>query len=156
MENVLLVCPEGRVCELERLFVPAGVPVFISHDVCEARKLLCDMSFSLVVVEPPVSGGSARELALQASSDSGSDVVFLALPAQAAHLAPGLEKYGIYAIPQNAGAGEIGLLMRIIRTGRSRIEALEKKNMKLLSGNATGSYGGWKKSSHRQDRRPYV
>lgn len=133
MENVLLVCPEGRVRELERLFVPAGVKVFISHDACEAKKLLCDMYFSLVVVEPPVSGGSARDLALQASSIAGSDVVFLALPAQAGHLAPALEKYGIYTVPQNAGAEEIGFLMRVVRTGRSRIEALEKKNMKLMS-----------------------
>ena len=65
MENILLVCPVCRQRELEKLFAPLGATIFIAHGVCEARKNLCDMSFSLVVIESPLADGSARELAVQ-------------------------------------------------------------------------------------------
>ncbi len=132
MENILLVCPACRQRELEKLFVPFGTPIFIAHGVCEARKNLCDMPFSLIVIEAPLDDGSARELAVQASADPSADVVLLASPVQAGHFAQSLGKYGIYTVPKNIGEEEIWFLVNVLETARNRFEALEKKNLKLM------------------------
>lgn len=132
MENILLVCPVGRERELDKLFVPVGTPVFIAHSVCEAKKNLCDISFSLVVIESPLCDGSARELAVQASLCSSTDVVLLASPVQVEHLSQSLGKYGIYTVSKNTGAEGIWFLLNLLRTARGRLTVLENKNSKLM------------------------
>ncbi len=132
MENILLVCPVCRQRELEKLFAPLGATIFIAHGVCEARKNLCDMSFSLVVIESPLADGSARELAVQASADSCSDVVLLSPPVQVGHFVQTLGKYGIYTVSKNIGEEDLWFLINVLKTARGRLAALEKKNLKLM------------------------
>ena len=111
----------------------AGYEVTTSSSVCEARKLLLDVDFQLLVIESPLLDGSGREVASSAAAMEGLDVVLLVNASQVDALSFSLGgRLGVYVLSRTCSAAELRALLRIIAAGRSRIDRLEERCRKLV------------------------
>ena len=118
MAKVLLLKGIDRTREVETLLQGAGYEVTVSSSVVQARGLLLDVDFSLVVIESPLCDGSGREMAVTAANNPGLDVVLFVAQSQVENLSYALERYGIHVLGRNAAASEILSLLRVLRTAR--------------------------------------
>lgn len=132
MSKVLLLKAVSRTRELEPLLLQAGLEVTAASTMVQARKLLLDVDFSLVIIETPLSDGSGREMAIMAANNPGLDVILFAAASQVESLSYSLERYGIHVLGRNASAQEISALLRILKVSQVRIARLEEKNARLL------------------------
>ncbi len=132
MPNALLLRSPDRPREKELVLTGAGYEVTISSSVCEARKLLLDVDFQLLVIESPLLDGSGREVASSAAAMEGLDVVLLVNASQVDALSFSLGRLGVYVLSRTCSAAELRALLRIIAAGRSRIDRLEERCRKLV------------------------
>ncbi len=132
MAKVLLLKGIDRTREVETLLQGAGYEVTVSSSVVQARGLLLDVDFSLVVIESPLCDGSGREMAVTAANNPGLDVVLFVAQSQVENLSYALERYGIHVLGRNAAASEILSLLRILRVSWVRTSRLEARNARLM------------------------
>lgn len=132
MPNALLLRSPDRPREKELVLTGAGYEVTTSSSVCEARKLLLDVDFQLLVIESPLLDGSGREVASSAAAMEGLDVVLLVNASQVDALSFSLGRLGVYVLSRTCSAAELRGLLRIIAAGRSRIDRLEERCRKLV------------------------
>lgn len=132
MARVLLLKAVERTRDLEGLLSSSGMDVMVASSVRQARKLLLDAEFSLVIIDTPLFDGSGRDVAIMASGNPGLDVVLLSPAREVESLSYALERYGIFVMSRVASSSEFSMLLRMIKTSRAKCALLEARNEKLL------------------------
>ena len=132
MNSVLIVASSenarGTLAELTRL---CGLSV----QTCagcgnDARRLLLENDYDLVLINTPLPDEFGRDLAVQAA-DSGAGVILLCPGPQADRLAAGLEKYGVFVLGRPLSRQQAAFALRLIRTSQQRVRALMAQNQRL-------------------------
>ena len=132
MAKALLVSNGGRPLDVQSVLSRLGLDVECCSSCQRARALILECDYSLVIIQPPLTDGGGRDLALMASGQSGIDVVLLANASQVELLSASLGKQGVYVVSRMVGEEELCRLIGILLVSRRRIAALEEKNARLL------------------------
>lgn len=133
LEGILLVCEKGKQDALASLFKGGGFGrIYCAQNAGEARRMLVSLSFSLVVINAPLSDESGRDLSLHCVENSDAGVILLAAAASADKIAAGVEEYGVFVLSKPVTKPAFIQAVRLIQVSRHRRMALEKKNRQLL------------------------
>ena len=132
MARALVVRNISRTLDVVSLLSRMGLEVSEASSCQQARAMILDMDFNLVVIQPPLVDGGGRELATMASSQSSLDVVLLANASQVEALSSGLGKLGVYVVSRLIGPEEFTRTISVLQVARGRMAALEDKNARLL------------------------
>ncbi|WP_367924261.1 ANTAR domain-containing response regulator [uncultured Ruthenibacterium sp.] len=130
MPGVLIASDRQHHEALRCVFAANGQPVRCCTSAGEARRALCDGDFSLLIVNAPLPDEFGRDLAAQAVHD-GLDSILLCAAPQADKVAAGLEKYGVYVLPNPLSRQQAMFALRVIRTGRQRMRRILEQNVRL-------------------------
>ncbi len=131
MECSLVVASAEYYVEIKRLLNLSSVESDNAKSLKEARLSLCDIPYSLLIVDNMISDGSAREFAIEQSRRDDLDIILLVNPKVAERVAVGLEKYGIFVLSKPIRESEFFVMLRNIRVSRRRLDAMMAKCNKL-------------------------
>lgn len=132
MDTALIVTASESYVEMKRLLSMNAVVSDNVRSLREARMALCDVPYSLLLIDNPLPDGSAREFAIESSRRDGLDIILLTSPAVAERVSIGLERYGVYVLSKPIRENELAIILRNMRIGRKRREELEAKCRRLL------------------------
>ncbi len=131
MDTALIVTSGESYMEIKRILASSSVISDCAKTLREARMALCDLPYTLLVIDNPLSDGSAREFAIESSRRDELDIILLVNPAIAERVAIGLEKYGIYVIAKPVTESEFTVMIRNIRVARRKLEDIRSRCRKL-------------------------
>lgn len=97
----------------------------------EARRLLRNGSYDLVIIDSPVSSLVCHELALDIMEKGGSAVILITDMASYDQMRYRVERAGIVTVPKPIEADMISTAINITMASHSRILAIEEENRKL-------------------------
>lgn len=132
MDTALVVSSSESYMDLKKILSLNSVVSYNARSIREARIALCDLPYSLLVIDNPLPDGSAREFAIESSRRDDLDIILLANPVVAERVSVGLEKYGIYVISKAVKDTELGIILRNLRVSRRKLSSLGEKNRKLI------------------------
>ena len=98
----------------------------------EARRMLAEGAFQLVLINTPLSDEFGRELARGCAERSEAGILLLVSASLADKVAAGVEKQGIFVVSKPVSKVSVALALRLIRTSLARIQALQNQNRQLL------------------------
>ena len=111
MDTALIVTASESYVEMKRLLSMNAVVSDNVRSLREARMALCDVPYSLLLIDNPLPDGSAREFAIESSRRDGLDIILLTSPAVAERVSIGLERYGVYVLSKPIRENELSLNM---------------------------------------------
>ena len=132
MDTALIVSSSASFVDLKKILSINDVVSDVAKSLREARIAMTEHPYSILIIDSPVSDGSAREFAIESASRRDVDVILLTNPAVTERVAVGLEKYGIYVFSKPVRENELSLMLRNLRVSRKRYEALDSRYHKLL------------------------
>lgn len=133
MENVLLLSGSQKGQEnLTQLMRENG---YLIAAVCgnsgEARRMLIQNEFSLVVINTPLTDEFGHELALTAAQTTSSGVVMLVKNEFADDISAKVENYGVLVIAKPLNRLIFSQTIKLAAAMRRRLIGLQNENMKL-------------------------
>ena len=129
MELVLIVAEMSRCDEIKKK-IKGGQYAFVrAENEGEARKKILDFALSLVIIDVPLSSGSAMDLAAFSSAE-GLDTILLSPDGMCSHLASEMARYGVYVAARSGG--ELSVVLRTILVSREKVRKAEEKTRKVL------------------------
>lgn len=132
MPGVLIVGDKQYHETLRTLFAPGDTPVQCCTSGGEARRALCEGSFSLAVVNAPLPDEYGRELAARAADDGAAAILICPAP-MADKLSAGLEREGagVFVLSRPLSRAQAAFALRMIRASGRRMERLIEQNRRL-------------------------
>ncbi len=97
----------------------------------EARRMLLDGSFDLVVINAPLSDEFGHELASWASQTSTAGVLLLVRSELADDLSARVEDDGVFVVPKPVNRPFFYQALKLVAASRRRMLSLEQQNIKL-------------------------
>ncbi len=132
MEGTLVVSGAKNREGLARFLESCGCrEVVTAASGDEARRLLGEREYGLVVVAAPLPDEFGRELALHAADSTDSSVLFLAGPGHAQEVAAGLREYGVAVVPTPLSRQTLSQVVELLEASRRRTLRLREENRRL-------------------------
>lgn len=133
MESALVVSSgeKGRDMVSELLARCAFQSITAASSGSEARRLLLETDFDLVVINSPLSDEFGGELAQQAAMDTTSGVIMLVRTELAEEVAAKVEDYGVFVVPKPVSRQFFYQSLKLVRASRARMLGLRAENVKL-------------------------
>lgn len=97
----------------------------------EARRLLPEREYELVVIAAPLPDEFGRELAIHTADTTGSGVLLVVSSVQAPELTPELGEYGVAVVPSPMSRQTVTQAVQLLRAGRQRMLRLREENLRL-------------------------
>lgn len=134
MERILLVsATEKSRTMLSQFLTSCGVQAQLApaSSGAEARRMLVDGLFDLVLVNTPLPDEFGHDMAQQAANDTLSGVILLAKAEIADSVAEKVEDDGVFVVPKPLSRVLFMQALRMTRTARSRLTGLQSENRRL-------------------------
>ena len=118
--------------ELLRFLASCGCPAAsVAASAGEARRLLDQREYPLLVIAAPLPDEFGRELALYAVNATGSGVLLITASLHAAEIAAHLEPAGVAVVPSPASRQTVTQALHLLRASRQRMLSLREENRRL-------------------------
>lgn len=134
MERILLVsATEKSRTMLSQFLTSCGVQAQLApaSSGAEARRMLVDGSFDLILINTPLPDEFGHDMAQQAANDTLSGVILLAKAEIADSVAEKVEDDGVFVIPKPLSRVLFMQALRMTRAARSRLTGLQSENRRL-------------------------
>ena len=134
MERILLVsATEKSRAMLSQFLTSCGVQAQLApaSSGAEARRMLVDGLFDLVLVNTPLPDEFGHDMAQQAANDTLSGVILLAKAEIADSVAEKVEDDGVFVVPKPLSRVLFMQALRMTRAARSRLTGLQSENRRL-------------------------
>lgn len=103
----------------------------VADSAAQARRLLKEDFFELIIINAPLSDESGKELAIQAAEETVAGVVFLAKPDRAEFAGTWAEDCGIFLVPKPVSRGLFNQALRLVRAYHRRLMGLQREKTQL-------------------------
>ena len=134
MERILLVsATEKSRTMLSQFLTSCGVQAQLApaFSGAEARRMLVDGLFDLVLINTPLPDEFGHDMAQQAANDTLSGVILLAKAEIADSVAEKVEDDGVFVVPKPLSRVLFMQALRMTRAARSRLTGLQSENRRL-------------------------
>ena len=134
MERILLVsATEKSRTMLSQFLTSCGVQAQLApaSSGAEARRMLVDGLFDLILVNTPLPDEFGHDMAQQAANDTLSGVILLAKAEIADSVAEKVEDDGVFVVPKPLSRVLFMQALRMTRAARSRLTGLQSENRRL-------------------------
>lgn len=133
METTLLVTAAKNKEDFARFLAGCGCrEVSLAASGSEARRLLGEREYSLVVIAAPLPDEFGRELALYAAEATAAGVLLVVASPQAEEVAAGVEEYGVAVTPSPLNRQRVTQALQLLRAAGRRLARMQAENRKLL------------------------
>ncbi|MDD3242446.1 MAG: ANTAR domain-containing protein [Eubacteriales bacterium] len=135
MEQVLVVCgtEKGRDMLRTLLCDAACPPSAFAENAGQARRLLTQCEYDLVVINAPLTDEFGHELACQAVENSATGVILLVRNEMADEVAERVEDDGVLVVPKPVSRPMFYQAVRMVAAAQRRMRGLHRENLKLQS-----------------------
>lgn len=99
----------------------------------EARRLLVDHDFELIIVNAPLSDEFGHELAISAAQRSSSGIILLVKSEIADDVSAKVEDFGVMVVSKPIGKALFYQALKLIDASRKRLMGLQSENNRLQS-----------------------
>lgn len=133
--SVLLVCASEKGTAFFRQLLPPArfcLPVTVGS-AGEARRLLADTSFDLVLINAPLPDEFGAQLAVDADHRYGCGALLLVRAEQYEQVMYKLEATGVLCLSRPCGGQTVYQALRLLLSTRQRLDSLQQKNQTLQS-----------------------
>lgn len=132
MEDTLVATGAKNKEEFARFLAGCGCRgTVLASSGSEARRLLGEREFRLVIIAAPLPDEFGRELALYAAETTASGVLLVVAAPQAAEVAAGVEEYGVAVTASPMNRQAVAQAVRLLRAGSRRVARLREENRGL-------------------------
>lgn len=133
MESVLVVsAPKGQEAILQLLNQGGGCQPQSVPSGGEARRLLLETGYDLVVINAPLSDEFGAELALYVAQQGFSGVILLVRREQADMVSAKVEDYGVFVVEKPLSRQMFYQALRLVAASRRRMLGLKQENARLM------------------------
>ncbi len=105
--------------------------LFSTKNGSEARRMLIEDSFDIIIVNTPLTDEFGHELALYASSNTMSGIILIVKSDIYDDVCDKVEDYGIVVLSKPLGRQSFYSAVKLVFATQKRLHILEKENMKL-------------------------
>ena len=98
----------------------------------EARRLLLDTSFNLIVINSPLQDEFGHELALQCADCTNSGILMLVKAEMADDISAKVEDYGVFVVSKPVNRQFFFQSLKLVIASYKRVRGLQNENVKLL------------------------
>lgn len=133
MDNVLIVSSsdKGKDYLSELLKAHEFSKITTVRSSSEARRVLNEKSFDLVVINAPLLDESGEELALMVTDTSMAGVMLIVKSEMADDVSAKVEDYGVFVLPKPISRQLLFQSLKLISASQRRILGLKNENVKL-------------------------
>lgn len=133
MEGALLVGSTDRSRELLKALLPPGKMenCLTAQSGAEARRLINQIPFALVVINAPLGDESGLELSMEAAGNTTAAVLLMVKADMAENVSARVEESGVMVVSKPVSRMLFDQALRLGMTARNRMLALEVQNVKL-------------------------
>lgn len=133
MTNTLLITggEKGRKALVEVLSGMQLMPIETATSGGQARRLLTENDYDIVVLNAPLPDEFGNELAVYIAEHSGTGVVLLARAEVADEVASRVEDAGVFVVPKPLNRSLLFGAIKLALAARRRLNHLQKKNDQL-------------------------
>lgn len=133
MESVLIVSSteKGQDFLAETLRTNNYSKITTAGNGSEARRLLNENDYELVVINAPLKDESGEELSLQLTESSMAGVILIVRTEIADEVASKVEDYGVFVLAKPLNRLLLFQSLKLIAASRSRLLGLKHENVKL-------------------------
>lgn len=135
MERTLIVAAtEKAQTVLTQFLSSCDIPIqpVTAHSCAEARRILTDSAFDLVLVNAPLPDEFGHEFAQTAAQNSIAGVMLLVKAEIAGAVAERIEEDGVFVLAKPLSKAVFLQAIHLIRVFRARLRGLQKENRRLL------------------------
>lgn len=133
METTLLVTSAKNREDFSRFLASCGCRgVSLAASGSEARRLLGQREYDLVVIAVPLPDEFGSDLALYAVESTGSGVLLVVASARADEVAAEVEEYGVAVTPSPMSRQRVTQALHLLRAASRKAAQLREENQKLL------------------------
>lgn len=97
----------------------------------EARRILMEMSFEIVIINTPLSDEFGHELAILVASEYSFGIILIVKNENADEIAEKVENYGVFIIPRPISRQFFYQALKFVSVSTKKIVVLEYENNKL-------------------------
>ena len=133
MENVLVVSgtDKGKTFLQELLREHAVEKIAAADNGGEARRLLLENDYDLVVINAPLKDESGERLAITVAKKTESGVLLIVKSDFADQVAEKVEDYGVMVVEKPLGRQIFYQALKMVLAARKRMQGLKNENAKL-------------------------
>lgn len=133
MENVLVVSSSDKGSSLLTELLKAGNITQITNvgNGSEARRLLIEKDFDLVMINAPLMDEFGHDLALMITENTSAGVIILVKCELADDISAKVEDFGVFVVAKPIGKALFYQALKLVAASRRRILGLKKENVKL-------------------------
>jgi AmiR/NasT family two-component response regulator len=135
MEGVLLVSGTAKGADAMESLLTEGKfqPILKVQSGGEARRLITQQQFALIVVNTPLSDEFGHEVALMAAESTSAGILVLVKAHMADEISARVESAGVFVVPKPTNRQLATQTMRLALASHRRMAGLQKENFRLQS-----------------------
>lgn len=133
MESILIVSGTDKGCTMlnDLMCSAAYPPSAFAYNAGEARRLMSQCGYDLLVINAPLSDEFGHELALQAVENSATGVIMLVKNEIADDVASKVEDDGVLVVGKPIGKQLFYQAVKMVAASQRRMLGLHQENVKL-------------------------
>lgn len=133
MDSVLIISSTNKVVAYLKDFLNSinYLQIWTVRNGSEARRLLNENSFDLIIINVPLADETGEELALMIIDVSTSGVLLLVRPEAADEISARVEDYGVFVLVKPLSRQLLFQSLKLITASQRRIQGLQSENVKL-------------------------
>lgn len=105
--------------------------VVMAESGAQARRLLIDNSYDLVIINTPLHDEFGQELALNLTTSSTSGIILIVKSELADTVSAKVEDYGVFVVPKPINRQLFYQSFKLVAAARKRLMGLKNENIKL-------------------------
>ena len=131
--SVLIISGKKQSYSLLSAMLDSSVyrPVDTAFSAGEARRKMLNVSYDLLIIDPPLSDESGSEFAIDASANTHAGILLTVRNDLFDMTCSKVGKYGVLTLPKPVSQRDFYLAVRLITATSARLLHEEKKNRKL-------------------------
>ncbi len=106
-------------------------PVHSAKNVGQARRMLLDVSYDLVLINAPLPDENGTQLAIDVCSDTDAGVLLFVREEQLEDVAERVTEYGAATLPKPTASVLVSQTLRLLRAQRERLRRLEARQQSI-------------------------
>jgi len=128
--SVLLAASFEKAADFLKGLLPQGLygPVTEAASAAEARRLVLNAAFDLVIVNAPLSDEFGSEFCLDICEDTHAGVLLLVPAEQFEAVSAKVSRSGVFAVSKPVSRAMLEQTLRLLCAQRDRLRKFEKKN----------------------------
>lgn len=133
MDNVLIVSSTGKgrdfLCEMVQM--GAGSEIRAANSGAEARRMLLEQDYDIVLINAPLQDEYGHELSLIAATETYAGIILICKGEHADEVSAKVEDAGVLVLPKPLSRPMFFQALKMVSTLRRRMYGLHKENLKL-------------------------